>query len=437
MPFAIKIEKDADIAGLTPQDVRKAIAERSEQLDTIFREAGDTLDASRVTSVEVKDGRDLATQIEQRNNELSKLGERATEIDKLDKIKAENEARRVAMNGPAGPNPGLWAPRNGSANADKPAKSWGQHFVESPILAAARNRQKASMVLAADSADILHRPMNAVFKTTAGWAPMSERTGRVVLDEQREIEITDILPLFPTTQAAIVYMEETTFTNAAAERAEEGAYAESALALTERSVTVRSIGTSLPVTDEQLADEAGIQAYLESRLAFMVRQKLDSQIIAGDGNAPNLIGTLAGANLVIQTQAKAADSTPDAVYKAIVKVRVTGRAQPNVVLAHPTDWQAVRLLTTADGIYIWGSPSEAGPDRIWGLPVVQSSAVTENSMIVGDYARYSGLYLRQGVEVLTGFVNDDFTDGRVTIRAGLRCAVVHFRPNAFCSVTGV
>jgi len=45
-------------------------------------------------------------------------------------------------------------------------------------------------------------------------------------------------------------MKETTVTNAAAERAEGGVYAESALALAEQTVPVRGIGTSLPITDE-------------------------------------------------------------------------------------------------------------------------------------------------------------------------------------------
>ena len=64
-------------------------------------------------------------------------------------------------------------------------------------------------------------------------------------------------------------------------------------------------------------------------------------------------------------------------------------------------------------------------------------AVTEGTMIVGDYVRFAGLHMRQGVEVQVGYVNDDFTDGRVTIRAGARAALVHYRPAAFTAVTGV
>lgn len=434
MPFKVKIEKDSDIEALNREDLRTAMDERSLVLHNIFEQAGDNMDPAKVTEVEVKDGADLAVQIRKRNEELTKLGKRQSVFDELDTAKAENDRRRAA---PAGADPRNWAPKDGG---DKPAarpKSFGQLFVESPIYEAAKNRQAGVMAELGGSPHqmIGMRPLNATFLTTAGWAPESLRTGRVVLDEQREIEVTDALPVFPTSMAAIVYMEETTFTNAAAERAESASYAEATLALTQRSVTVRSVGTSLPVTDEQLADVEGIAAYLDQRLGFMVRQRLDSQILVGDGIAPNLPGTLNVAG--INTQAKGADSVPDAIYKGIVLARVTGRAQPNVAFIHPNDWQDVRLLKTADGIYIWGSPSEAAPARIWGLPVVETTAVTQNTGIVGDYARFSGLHVRQGLEVLTGFVANDFLQGRVTIRAGLRCAVVHYRPSAFTQITGI
>lgn len=435
MAFSVKVDRKEDIDALSATDVRKGLKERADRLHLVFQEAGADLDPKRVKTIEVADGQSLAKQIDAMNDEMSWFGERATELDRLDSVKANADRIRKDLDKHDGPDPDKFAPRGGS---DEPPKaqslSFGQAFVKSDAFAAAKGKQRSTGIFEdVDAKQVFEQ--KTVFSTGAGWAPQSLRTGRVVLDAQREIEITDAIPVFPTTQAAIVYMEETTFTNAAAERAEGGAYAESALALTERSSTVRSIGTSLPVTDEQLADEDGVASYLDQRLMFMVRQRLDGQIVTGNGSPPNLTGTLNVAS--INTQAKGADPVPDAIYKGMDLVRVTGRAIPNVVLAHPTDWQAVRLLRTADGVYIWGSPSESGPARVWGLPVVLSSAVTENTMIVGDYARFAGLHVRQGMDVQVGYVNDDFTDGRVTIRAGLRVALVHYRAEAFTQVTGV
>jgi len=431
MPFEIKVEREEDVKNLSREQTRKAMDERSTVLHNIFEEAGPDLDPSKVKAVEVKDGVDLANQIRGRNTELGWLGKRQSEFDEADKIKAENEGRR---NAPAGSDPKNWAPNTDTKPQPRP-KSFGQMFVESELYEAARAHQTSNRVLDVHAHQFIPSPVNAAFVTTAGWAPETTRTGRVVLDEQREVEVTDVLPVFPTTQAAVVYMEETTFTNAAAERAEAAAFAEGTLALTERSVTVRSVGVSLPVTDEQLADVMGVQAYLDQRLGFMVRQRLDTQVLAGDGIAPNLLGTLNVAG--INTQAKGADSTPDAVYKGIKAARVTGRSQPNVVFFHPNDWQDVRLLKTADGIYIWGSPSEVGPSRIWGLPVIETTAAVENTAVTGDYARFSGLHVRAGLEVMTGYVNNDFLVGRQTVRAGLRVAIVHYRPSAFTQITGL
>lgn len=431
MTFAVTVENEAKAAGLTETEARKALAERAAYLKQIFTEAGETLDASKVTVREFKDGVELATYIRNLNAELDWCGKRVTEFDSID-IARKNASGWDDYAKKFRADPSSWAPKG---DGEKPVlKSFGQLFIESEALKAAQEKRAGSFELKGD-ARALGLEMKANFTTSAGWAPESLRTGRVVLDEQREIEVLDQIPVFPTNMAAVVYMEETTFTNAAAERAEAGAYAESTLQLTQRSQTVRSLGTSLPVTDEQLADVPGVGAYLDQRLGFMVRQKLDSQVLVGDGIAPNLAGTLNVAG--INTQALGADTVLDAVYKALDLVKVTGRAQANVVIMHPTDFQPVRLLKTADGIYIWGSPADAGPDRVWGKPLVLTTAVTQNTGIVGDYARFSGLHVRQGLEVQTGFVNDDFTKGLVHIRAGLRCAMVHYRPAAFTQITGI
>jgi HK97 family phage major capsid protein len=278
--------------------------------------------------------------------------------------------------------------------------------------------------------------IKTLMTTAAGWATPVIRTGRLVEDEQRPIQVLDVLPSTTTGAAAVTYMEETTFTNAAAEAAEGGTYAESALALTEQTSPVRKIATFLPVTDEQLEDVSQVQGYINNRLPFMLRQRLDSQVTQGNGTAPNLRGITAVAG--IQTQAKGTDPVPDAIYKAMTKIRVTGRANPSAVLIHPTDWQNVRLLRTADGLYIWGNPSESGVDRIWGLPVVQADSLTLGTALTGDFATYFELAFRRGIEVKVSDSHGTFfIEGKQAIRADVRVAAVTYRPTAFATVTGL
>jgi HK97 family phage major capsid protein len=231
-------------------------------------------------------------------------------------------------------------------------------------------------------------------------------------------------------------MEETTFTNNAAEAAEGGTYGEAALVLTERSDEVEKIAVWLPVTDEQLEDEEGAAAYIDQRLGLMIRQRLDSQVILGNGTTPNLKGTNAVSG--IQTQALGADSIPDAVYKLFTSIESDGFANPSVLFIRPAHWQTVRLLKTADGQYIWGHPSMAGPEQIWGVPVVKTTVLTSTEAFAGDYTNYSNLYVKRGVDVqITNSHASDFINGKQAIRADLRVAMVHYRPKAFGEITGL
>lgn len=284
--------------------------------------------------------------------------------------------------------------------------------------------------------DIGMGELKTLFSTTAGWAPESTRTGRVVDAVTRPLQITDIVPTGRTGQANVVYMEETTRTHAAAEAAEAAAYAESTFVLTERSSAVRKIADSVPVTDEQLEDVAMVGSYLEGRLNFGVQQRLDTQIIGGDGIAPNLEGIVNVTGIL--TLAKGAEPVPDTIFSMMQDVRVTGRAMPTHVVLHPDDWEPIRLLRTADGIYIWGSPSSSAPERIWGLPVVQNETLSVNTGLVGSFlSPWITVFERRGILIERGFVGNQFTLGTQTIRASGRYALVVYRPAAFGTVTGI
>jgi len=404
----------------------KMEAKRTELAD-IFAEAQDggegTIDLSKVKEF-AGDTSAAAAAIKSLNDELSDLGKQA---DGLRAVRDAAEASAKASHGEVEHGDVRQEPRR--------AKSLGEMFVESDAFTRKAGSSGPEATLDVNPMAML-RPQATLMTTGAGWEPETTRSGLIVPDAQRPVQVTDLVPSFVWGQSAYVYMEETGFTNNAAETAEGGTYGEAALVLTEQTSSVRKVAVWLPVTDEQLEDVPGAAGYVDARLRFMLQQRLDSQILVGNGTAPNLEGlnNVTG----IQTQAKGSDPTPDAVHKAITKVRVTGRAMPTATIFHPNDWQDVRLLRTSDGIYIWGNPSDAGPERIWGLQVVQSDAQTENTAIVGDFANYSLLAVRRGIDVqVTNSHASDFINGKQAIRADMRAALVFLRPAAFATVTGV
>ena len=277
--------------------------------------------------------------------------------------------------------------------------------------------------------------MKTLFERTAGWDPFWARGDRLVLTAERELMVSDLFPKGGSDTDTIGWMEETTKTSGAAETTEGSAYAESTLALTERTAQYSKIATFIPVTEEQMTDERRVQDYLQNRLNRFVLERLDSQLLVGDGIAPNLKGVL---NESIQSQALGTDDIMSAVFKAITKVRYTGFAEPDALVFHPNDWEAVVIQKDADGRFIWGNPSDNPVPRMWGKKVVTTTAETENTALVGAFMMHTELVIRSGVEVEISNSHDDyFVKGKLAIRARMRAFKPMYRATAFCKVTGI
>ena len=434
------------VKNLTLKQAREKLGSKQDELGKVFDEAktdDGQYDFNKVTvlGADVKGSIAVAEKVKQMNAELDELAQHAEVLEEAEKAAAQHQAREKTVNR---------FPMGGGSKGDAGAmqiKSLGELIAgEKAYLDFAKRGSAGGIDLSFP--DLLLSDMLAkgaqfetvgsktLMTTAAGYAPESVRLPGFTDAVSRPLQLLDIIPMFPTNQAAIKYMEETTRTHAAAEKGEGVAYAESAFAFTEKTNSVVKITDSLPVTDEQLEDVPMMQGYVNGRLTFGVRQRLDGQVLVGDGAGANLRGLK---NVVgIQTQAKGVDPVPDAFFKAMTKIRVTGRAIPTHHVMHPTDWQNIRLLRTADGIYIWGSPAEAGPERLWGLPVVQQDADAAGTGYVGSFQpAWVSLFERAGVEVAIGYVNNQFAEGKRTVRADARAALVFFRPAAFCSVTGL
>ena len=396
-------------------EMREEIAAKAKTLHDVFEESGTERDFSKIKSLD-GDTQSKLDQIETMTKELNELKATYTKSEELEKAIEEVYKTDTEFNAPAS--------KAIQPTGKEQRKTFGDRAVD---LKLASNKHREFDV------DL---NVKTLLERSAGWDPEVRDEPGVVPYALQPLSVMDYIPIGPTNQDTISYMRSTTFTNNAAEVAEGGTYGEAALVWTRQTDEVEKVGVWLPVTDEQVEDVAQMSDIVNTDLTYMLKARAESQCLNGDGSTPNLLGTLNVAS--IQTQAQGTDPAADAIYKAMVKIRTTGFAEPSVVFLNPNDLQTIRLEKTADGIYLYGDPRQGNDFPLWGVPVCSSTFVVANTGIVGDYRMFAKYYVKRGITIQVTNAHDDyFIKGKQAIRADMRASMVHKRPAAFCTVTGI
>ena len=417
--------------------LKKKVAELAEingKMAKVLEQAGSDLDLSKCTDLPGTTSKERIEALGKMKKEEDALGQ---EVGDLQKIAADRDERKAANDAAlkAGrlPHPDQDEEKKGVPKLEERIKSLGEVFT-----GAAKDMKCGLADLMGKTIDVpeahtLGRMLKTDMTTAAGFAPQSIRETEIQPYAVEPPSVIDIIPSGSTSQNAVLYMEQTTRTNNAAERAENATHGEAAFAYTERTVEVENIGVSLPVTDRQLDDVPFIQGEINAELPRMIRERLSFQIINGDGTSPNLEGMEDRAS--IQTQAYS-NSIVETLYKAMTAVRTTGKAEVSNIILNPNDWEKVRLMVDNNGNYVWGHPSEVGPERIWGKPVVNTTDQTEGLSCLGDFARHCKLYERAGMTMkMTDAHASEFLVGVIWIKVNIRVAMAWKRPTAFVLAT--
>lgn len=381
--------------------------------------------------------------------EVTKFQEDQKELERLDQtlqpLKAIHDAARKQelrlreFNTPVDPI-GFG---DGKPGEERQRKSLGEMFTETAEYQA--NHKGANprfrVTIDTDLAEQKEWAKEAEYKTTittsAGFAPFVTRRPRVIETAIRRTMVGDLMPNTPVSESSVKYMEETTFTNNAAPVVENAAKPESALAWTERTAPLEVIAHYVPVTEQQMKYESRIQSLINNRLVVMLQLAEENALLNGNGTPPQIMGFYNKPS--VQTQSGAGIEIVEAIYKAFTKVRFTGFAEPDAVVIHPNDWEAVRLMRAdgATGVYLFGNPSEAGPETIWGKRTAITTAATENTALTGDFGLYSELFRNGGIQVEVDRINDDFIKNKLTIRAEEYMTLAIYRATAFCLITNI
>ncbi len=321
-----------------------------------------------------------------------------------------------------------------------------KRIVESGVLANPSNRVEMGVKLAGSLLAALMK--KALVYSGSGVGGPLVRADRVAgLDFLwRDTTFLDMIPTGRTTSSSIEYYEMTTSTNNAAWVAEAtatsgttGTKPEGAIGWALRTSPVSTLAEWIPVTNQMLADAPGIESMIREQLLAHLEIKLETDIINGDGNAPNIRGLLQTPGILTFG---AGTSAVEAVLSAMTAIMVTGLANPTASVWNPVDFQAIRTLreNSASGTlgnYLMGPPSVAGPTTLWGRPAIMSIGVPVDTAVVADFQRACMLFDREQAAIRVGLANDDFIRNIQRILAELRAAFAVFRPTAVARVTGV
>lgn len=239
----------------------------------------------------------------------------------------------------------------------------------------------------------------------------------------------------PTSSNAIEFTKEASFTNSAAEAAEGVAKAESALTWSLVNMPISTVAHWIKISRQLAADNQALAAYVNARMVYGVNRRVETQLGAGDGTAPNISGILDSGNFTAHGYAAA---NLGAVILKVVLIRKiiadlwAAGYPPTAILLNPADWATIEIdILTATSNAVRVGVNQAGQQTLFGVPVVPSVGITADNVAVGNFQMHGTIYDREAVVVeLSDSDSDNFTKNLVTVRAERRLALATEVPAA-------
>jgi HK97 family phage major capsid protein len=288
------------------------------------------------------------------------------------------------------------------------------------------NSRSASLVVKADM---------TVGADFTGEVIPADRVAGYKYDPTRPVHVRQLIPQGSTASDVVRFVKESGYSNGAAATAEGTTLTQSDFDMTASDANVRKIGTYFRISEEMLADTPQLTSYLSARAPEKLLEVEDTQILSGNGSAPNLSGitTDAAAFDLAGEFADAVDSANqfDVLIASLNQLAIANYSADTIML-HPTDFHKILLLKDSTAEYIKKDVYQGLQPQFNGVRVVLNTAITSGTFLVGNFAQGTQLWVRDNVNV--EFFREDGTnvrDGFVTVRVSERVALTNYLPNAF------
>lgn len=247
----------------------------------------------------------------------------------------------------------------------------------------------------------------------------------------RKIALTEVFPTINISSSkndngVIRYYDwdEATINRAAAVIAEGDIFPESTAAWVKRTIAIKKIGDTIPVTEEFFEDESMFAAELQRFLEINVKLQEELQIATGDDTGQNLKGILTSVDEFVPVPSTIQDAS---VYDLVVKMAegITSaggsKYSPDVILANRSVINQMKLKKDAENRYIVPPFVSADGKYVDGILVIECNVFGTNELILAD-RKFATIYAKTGYEVSSGLAGTQFLEDEMTLKIRRRLA---------------
>lgn len=276
---------------------------------------------------------------------------------------------------------------------------------------------------------------NTILEGTDNSVTRHEQMPGVVAGAFRQLNVMQTVMQGTTTSNVIYYSRELSWTNNAAETAEGVVKPESDLTFEEITENVRTIPHFIKVSKQAMDDSSFLSSYIDRRMRHGVNQKIESQVIAGDGTGVQLNGWLKAGNNVATDPLLTID-----IYGLANKMKyeiIAADYEPSYFYMNPADWSTAETTRRAagDGAFIAASGAVSYVNNgltplLWGLPVILSNSIPVGTLICKSVD--ADMYFNREDVVVEMFDQDEnnVQSNLITVRAEARGAEAVMVPAA-------
>jgi hypothetical protein len=218
-----------------------------------------------------------------------------------------------------------------------------------------------------------------------------------------------------------------------------GQMPETSLTPTQTILTARKVAIFSTVTDELLSDFPTFAQYLDVELTRQEIEAENWQLISGSGTGDDLLGLLNTPGTLSRVLTGTGTSVAlDTIEQGITDLRNgPSLCEPDAIIINPSTWSSIRRTKNTLGNYILGDPGQVTVSDVWGVPVLQSTQMLPGTVVLANLEIGAQVFVREGITLsMTNSSDNDFTNGKVKVRATERLTLGVSRPTAVNVMTG-